>query len=122
MGPWSGNAETSGAHAGPVQYDGLMVRRNIPSAGLAEFCRRNRIHRLSLFGSMLRGEDRPDSDIDLLVEFHPGQEPTFFGLAAMERELSTLFGGRRVDLRTPEDLSRYFREAVLATAEVQYVG
>ena len=62
----------------------------------------------------------PDSDVDLLVEFEPDQEPGFFGLARMERELVGLLEGRKVDLRTPEDLSRYFRDEVLAQAEVRY--
>jgi hypothetical protein len=87
---------------------------------IALFCRERHIRRLSIFGSMLRSDFTPDSDIDLLVEFEPGYIPGFFGIARMERELSTLFGGRKVDLRTPEDLSRYFRQQVLEEAEVQY--
>lgn len=87
---------------------------------LAEFCRRHHIQRLSLFGSFLKGTARPDSDIDLLVEFEPGKEPGLLELAGMEIELTQRLGGRRVDLRTPEDLSRYFRDDVLRTAEVQY--
>jgi uncharacterized protein len=63
---------------------------------------------------------RSDSDIDLLVEFDPGQVPGLLALASMELELSELVGGRRVDLRTAEDLSRYFRDEVVRTAEVQY--
>jgi predicted nucleotidyltransferase len=95
-------------------------RINLPQDRIAEFCRRYRIRRLSLFGSVLREDFRPDSDVDMLVEFEPGHEPGFFGLARMERELSELLGGRKVDLRTPEDLSRYFRDEVLAGAEVRY--
>ena len=87
---------------------------------VAEFCERHHIRRLSLFGSVLRGDFRPDSDIDVLVEFEPDHVVGFFGLFDLQEELSTLFGGRRVDLRTPEDLSRYFRDEVLARAEVQY--
>lgn len=86
---------------------------------LAEFCHRNRIRRIAIFGSVLKGEERPDSDLDLLVEFEPGQEPGLFRLAGMERELSGLLD-RKVDFRTAQDLSRYFREEVLANAEVQY--
>jgi len=92
---------------------------NISEGVLAEFCRRNRILRLSLFGSVLRGEGRPDSDLDLLVEFEEGHEPGLLRLAGMERELSAVVG-RKVDLRTPQDLSRYFRDEVLASSEVQY--
>jgi hypothetical protein len=87
---------------------------------LAGFCERHHIHRLSLFGSVLREDFGPRSDIDVLVEFEPGRVPGFFRLLDAEEELSRLFGGRKVDLRTPQDLSRYFREEVLAQAEVQY--
>jgi predicted nucleotidyltransferase len=82
---------------------------------LARFCRKRHIRRLALFGST----PRPDSDIDLLVEFEPGQEPGLLGLASMEAELTALLG-KKVDLRTPQDLSRYFRDEVLRSAEVQY--
>jgi predicted nucleotidyltransferase len=95
-------------------------RIKLPQDRVAEFCRRYHIRRLSLFGSVLREDFRPDSDVDMLVEFEPGHEPGFFGLARMERELSELLGGRKVDLRTPEDLSRYFRDEVLTEAEVRY--
>jgi hypothetical protein len=73
-----------------------------------------------LFGSILRDDFRPQSDIDVLVEFEPQYVPGLLRLAGMERELSALLGNRKVDLRTPQDLSRYFRDEVLATAEVQY--
>jgi uncharacterized protein len=92
----------------------------LPKDELAEFCRRNHILKLSLFGSVLREDFRPDSDVDVLVFFEEGHTPGFFGIARMEAELSELLGGRKVDLRTPQDLSRYFREKVLASAEVQY--
>ena len=75
---------------------------------------------MAFFGSVLRADFGPESDIDVLVEFEPAHVPGLFGIARMERELSTLFGGRKVDLRTPEDLSRYFRDDVLKQAEVQY--
>jgi uncharacterized protein len=91
-------------------------------ASLRAFCERHRIARLSLFGSVLKGTARPDSDVDLLVEFKPGASPGLLGIAAMEEELSRLLGGRRVDLRTPADLSRYFRDAVLREAAVQYAA
>jgi len=87
---------------------------------IAAFCHARGIRRLAVFGSALRPDFRQDSDIDVLVEFEPGHVPGFFGMADMERGLSAMFGGRRVDLRTPEDLSRYFRQAVIEEAEVQY--
>ena len=86
---------------------------------VAEFCRRNHIRKLSLFGSVLTDRFGPDSDMDFLVEFEPHNGPGYFGLARMERELSELIG-RRVDLRTPFELSRYFRDEVVASAQVQY--
>jgi hypothetical protein len=92
----------------------------LPRDKIADFCKRNRIRKLFLFGSALKGELRKDSDIDLLVEFHDGETPGLFDLAPMERELSKLLRGRKVDLRTPNELSRYFRDEVLSTASVQY--
>lgn len=93
----------------------------VPKQRLAEFCRANGIKRLALFGSALREDFGPESDIDLLVEFHPDRIPGFLGLAGMEIELSKLFEGRKVDLRTPAELSPRFRQEVLDTAEVQYI-
>jgi predicted nucleotidyltransferase len=93
---------------------------HIPADKIAEFCKRNGIRKLSLFGSVLRPDFRPDSDIDLLVEFRAGAAPSLLDLARMERELSAVLGGRKVDLRTPKELSRYFRDEVLSTASVQY--
>ena len=93
----------------------------IPKEPLAEFCRRNHVRKLALFGSVLRDDFRPDSDVDVLVEFEPGASVGFFRLAAMETELTELLK-RRVDLRTPAELSRYFRDEVLREAEVQYVA
>ena len=92
---------------------------DLPKEKIAEFCRRNHIRKLSLFGSVLHGDSRPDSDVDLLVEFDHGHKPGFFKLAHMERELSGLIG-KKVDLRTPQELSKYFRDEVLSEAEVQY--
>jgi predicted nucleotidyltransferase len=94
----------------------------IPKESLDTFCRSNGIRRLSVFGSALRSDFRPDSDIDVLVEFDPERIPGLLGMAHMERELSALLGGRKVDLRTLEDISRYFRKQVLAEAEVQYAA
>jgi predicted nucleotidyltransferase len=87
---------------------------------LAVICRRYHIRRLSLFGSTLKGSDRPDSDVDLLVEFEPDARPSLLTMARIEIELSPLLGGRKVDLRTAQDLSRYFREEVVRVAETQY--
>ncbi|MBI4481489.1 MAG: nucleotidyltransferase domain-containing protein, partial [Acidobacteria bacterium] len=75
---------------------------------------------LALFGSALREAFGPDSDVDVLVEFEPEHVPGLLGIARLERELSAIFGGRKVDLRTPEDLSRYFRAEVIEEAELQY--
>jgi predicted nucleotidyltransferase len=86
---------------------------------LIAFCRKNYINKLSLFGSALHGKLRPDSDIDLLVEFEKGHVPGLITLAGMEIELTELLG-KKVDLRTPGDLSRHFRNEVLREAEVQY--
>jgi hypothetical protein len=93
----------------------------MPREKLAEFCRRNHIRRLSLFGSVLRDDFRPDSDIDFLIEFEPGHTPGLFGIAGMEIELSEMIG-RKVDLRTAQDLSRYFRDEVVREAELQYAA
>ena len=89
-------------------------------AALASLCRRYRIRRLSLFGSALTGAARPDSDVDLLVEFEPDAKPSLLTMAEIELALSPLLNGRKADLRTAEDLSRYFREEVVLTAEPQY--
>ena len=95
---------------------------SLPKDAIAAFCREHGIQRLAVFGSALRADFRPDSDIDLLVEFEPDRVPGLFGIACMERELSVLLGGRKVDLRTPWDLSRYFRQRILEETEVQYAG
>jgi predicted nucleotidyltransferase len=89
-------------------------------AALVSLCRRRHIRRLSLFGSVLRGDAGPESDVDLLIEFSREARPSFLHLAEIEQELSGWLAGRRVDLRTAEDLSRYFRDEVLREAEVQY--
>lgn len=88
---------------------------------LTAFCRRSHITRLSVFGSALRDDFGPRSDVDVLVEFEPGAVVTLLDMARMEIELSEMID-RQVDLRTPEDLSRYFRDEVLATAVVQYAA
>lgn len=96
------------------------IRIAIPTASVVDFCRRHHIRRLSLFGSVLRDDFQPESDVDVLVEFKPGRVPGFIRLAGMELELEGLLDGRKVDLRTPEDLSLYFRDEVMDTAVVLY--
>ena len=91
----------------------------IPTDLIKDFCRRHHIRKLSIFGSYLREDFGPESDVDFLVEFDPQHIPTLFDIAGMEIELSEMLG-RKVDLRTAEDLSRYFRDEVVAQAEVQY--
>ncbi|MBN2437600.1 MAG: nucleotidyltransferase domain-containing protein [Deltaproteobacteria bacterium] len=92
----------------------------LPKEQIADFCRRRHIRRRAIFGSALRSDFNETSEIDILVEFEPEHIPGLFGMARMERELSSLLGGRKLDLRTPEDLSRYFRQEVLNEVEVQY--
>ena len=91
----------------------------IPKDKIAAFCRTHHIRRLALFGSVLRDDFRPDSDVDVLVEFEPGHPVGLIRLAGIERELSVLLG-RKVDLNTAGFLSRYFRTKVLSEAEVCY--
>lgn len=98
-----------------------MSRLAVTQEQLAQFCCTRHIRKLSLFGSVLKETDRPDSDIDLLVEFEPGCTPGLFGIIFMEEELTSMLG-RKVDLRTPGDLSRHFVKEVLRTAEVQYAA
>jgi uncharacterized protein len=94
----------------------------IDRGALADFCRRHHVSKLSLFGSVLRQDFGPDSDVDVLVVFEPGHVPGFIALHGLEEELSGLLGGRRVDLLTERFLNRRIRERVLASAEVQYEG
>lgn len=95
------------------------LEQKIPKDKLMEFCERNHIRKLSVFGSAIRGQLGPDSDIDLLVEFEQGHTPGLFSIIKMEMELTEMLG-RKVDLRTPEDLSQYFRDEVVQNAKVQY--
>ena len=85
-----------------------------------KFCETHRIRKLALFGSQAKGTARPNSDVDVLVDFEPDTVPGLIGMAALEEELSNLLGGRKVDLRTARELSRHFREEVVRTAQVQY--
>ncbi len=100
--------------------DLVAQRVRLRPQAIAELCKRHHVRRLALFGSVLRDDIRPDSDVDLLVEFEPGKTPglAFFG---MEIELSELLG-RRVDLNTAAFLSRYFRDEVVGEADDVYVS
>lgn len=100
-----------------MDYHGIPI----PQRELAEFCRRHDIQRLALFGSILRDDFQPDSDIDVLVVFSPDARVGMFGLTRMQAELSQLLG-RKVDLNTPGFLSERIRDEVLRDAEVQYVA
>jgi hypothetical protein len=98
-----------------------MVRPNIDFSreALVDLCRRHHIRRLSLFGSVLREEFGPDSDIDVLVEFDPSHV-VGFRIFRVEEELSRLFGGHRVDLVNPKYLNRHVKDRILSSAQVQY--
>lgn len=98
----------------------MNTRLNVDQELLRQFCHEHHIRRLALFGSQLKGTAQPASDVDLLVEFETDRVPGLIGISAMELELSELLGGKKVDLRTPRDLSRYFRDEVIRTAEVLY--
>ena len=95
------------------------MRISIPKDKIADFCKQNQVRRLSLFGSILREDFGPDSDIDILVEFEPGTRMGLIRLSGLEIELGKIIG-RKVDLNTPGFLSKYFRDQILAEADVQY--
>jgi len=95
---------------------------SVPSDLIADFSQRNGIVRLSLFGSVLTDRFSDQSDVDVLVEFDPQRRVGYLAMAALERQLSALLGGRKVDLRTPNELSGYFRDEVLRQAVVQYAA
>jgi predicted nucleotidyltransferase len=97
----------------------MSAKISVDRQKIAEFCRRHRIKKLAFFGSVLRDDFRPESDVDVLVEFEPGATPGLIRLAGMEIELTEMLE-RKVDLRTAAELSRYFRQEVIETAEVQY--
>jgi predicted nucleotidyltransferase len=94
-------------------------RISIPKDRIAEFCKRNQVRRLSLFGSVLREDFGPDSDVDILVEFEPGTRMGLIRLSGLEIELGKIVG-RKVDLNTPGFLSKYYRDQILTEADVQY--
>jgi uncharacterized protein len=105
-----------------VGYNAYMKARiHLDREKIADFCVRNHVQKLSLFGSVLREDFNSESDVDMLIEFEPGFRIGLLGLAGLEIELSQIVG-RKVDLRTPQELSDYFRDQVLATAEVQYAA
>ncbi len=99
-----------------------MAAITIDNASLAKFCKANHIRKLALFGSVLRDDFGPDSDVDLLVEFDDDAKVGLFDIARMELELSSLFDGRKVDMRTPEDLGRHMRARIVASAEGVYAA
>ncbi len=100
----------------------MSGRVMIDQAQLAEICRKHGIRKLALFGSVLRDDFGPASDVDVLVEFEPGRVPGFFGLHRIGIEIGRLFGGRKVDLVTYRSLNPHLRDRVLAEAEVQYAS
>ena len=104
-----------------VEIEKKVTNISISSETINQFCQRYHIQKLSFFGSVLRADFSPESDIDILVEFDPQHIPGLIRLSAMEQELSEIFQ-RKVDLRTPEDLSSYFRQEVIDSALVQYVS
>jgi uncharacterized protein len=111
----------SSLHSERQQRPAMTPQRpRIPREVVADFCRTHHIRKLSIFGSYLREDFRRESDVDFLVEFEEGHTPGYFELADMEQDLSEILGGCKVDLRTPQELSRYFRDEVMAQAEVQY--
>ena len=99
----------------------MTTNITVPEVEIADFCRRNQIRKLALFGSVLRDDFGPDSDVDVLVEFEPVATVGLFKLYDLEQELSGLLGRAKVEINTPRSLSKYFRDEVLAEAEVLYV-
>ncbi|MBN1273440.1 MAG: nucleotidyltransferase family protein [Candidatus Aminicenantes bacterium] len=97
----------------------MIMKIDIPKKKLIEFCRRNHICKLAFFGSVLREDFRPDSDIDVLVEFEPGAKVGLITLAGLEIELTDILG-HKVELHTIKGLNPYFRNEVLESAEVHY--
>lgn len=94
----------------------------LPKEKIAEFCQKNHIKKLSLFGSVLKGIDNENSDIDILVEFDKDHVPGLLNFVRIERELSIILGDKKVDLRTPDMLSKYFKNEVVSSARVEYAG
>ncbi len=92
-----------------------------PKKELNSFCQRHHVHKLAFFGSILSANFGPESDIDVLIEFEPEYIPGLVEFIGMEMELTEMLG-RKVDLNTPQSLSRYFRDRVIAEAKVQYAA
>ena len=99
----------------------MSLRIPVNQQHIADFCRRHHIRKLAFFGSVLRDDFRPDSDVDVLLEFEPGTRVGLFDLMAMQLEFSDMIG-RAADFRLPGDLSHYFRDRVMAEAEVLYAA
>lgn len=97
----------------------LEERIRLSQAELEEFCRRHHIQKLAFFGSVLREDFGPDSDVDILVEFERDHVPGYFRLSAMESDLSDLLG-KKVDLRTPGEISEFYRDRVVSSSQVRY--
>jgi hypothetical protein len=116
---WDGKYDTNGRKVAPPRIALPFQAPLLSTDEIAAFCRRHHIRSLALFGSVLRDDFGPDSDVDVLVEFEPDQKVSLLDMARMELQMSALFG-RKVDLRTPEDLSRYFRQQVMDEAKVIY--
>lgn len=104
----------------PATFAFWQERFPVSAATLQSLCTRYHIKKLSLFGSVLRQDFGPDSDIDILVEFETGHPPGFFAVARLEREFAQLLGKRKVDIKTPKEISRYFREEVMQNSEILY--
>lgn len=100
--------------------DALGIR--VPEDEVAELCRSHHIKRLSFFGSVLGKDFTDESDVDVLVEFEVGKKPGYLGMARLAEELSQMLGNRKADVRTPDELSRYFRDDVVSHARVAYAG
>lgn len=103
-----------------VKVKPMNTQVSVEKKKLASLCRSEGIKRLAVYGSALGPDFTPESDIDVLVEFEEGRTPGLLGISRLERNLSPLFGQRKIDLRTPQDLSIYFRQEVMEKAEVQY--
>ena len=99
-----------------------MANIDIDQEAISEFCKTHHIRKLALFGSVLRDDFGPESDVDVLVEFEPEASIGLFDIARMELAMSPLFAGRKVDLRTPEDLGRHMRARVVASAQGVYAA
>ena len=111
--------------SGIIERSIVLLEKDIPfevdRQVLADFCRKHHIAKLAFFGSVLRDDFRPDSDVDVLVEFEPEQIHGLFELIRMQLEFSEIIG-READFRTPNDLGRYIRDRVIAGARVQYAA